>query len=63
MSRIFVKGNNFMRQLGIQSKLKETEWTQLDISSKLSRGNDAIITKVEANEGQTCLLTSDGKQL
>lgn len=60
MSRVFVKGNNFMRQLGIQNKLKESEWKDLDISEKLYRGKETRIAKVEANQGQTCILTSDG---
>lgn len=62
MSRVFVKGNNFMRQLGMQQKLKQTEWTDLDLSSKL-RNAESIIKKVEANQGQTCLLTDDGSML
>lgn len=55
-----MKGNNYMRQLGIPKKLKEKEWTALDISAKLAKGNQAVFTKVEANQGQTCALTSDG---
>lgn len=60
MSRIFVKGNNFLRQLGLQNKLKQIDWEPLDLSAKLGSGKDTLISKVEANQGQTCILTDEG---
>ena len=60
MSRIFVKGNNFFRQLGFQNKLKQIDWEPLDLSAKLLNGNNTLISKVEANQGQTCILTHEG---
>ena len=60
MSKIFVKGNNFMRQLGVRGKSKEQDWTPLDLSGKFLRGSATKVLKVEANQGQTCILTSDG---
>lgn len=62
MSKVFVKGNNFMRQLGLPNKAKELAWVPLDLSGSLVSGSRAKIVKAEANQSQTCVMTADGRR-
>lgn len=54
MSRIFSKGNNFLRQLGQGSKAKQLTWKQIDFTP------GSKIKQVEANSGQSIVLLEDG---
>lgn len=55
MSRIFTKGNNFVRQLGVGDLPKSTEWAEVGLPDAAGKPR-----RVEASTGQTVLLTSKG---
>ena len=55
MSKIFTKGNNFVRQLGIGDAPKSGEWARVKVE-----GFEVKVRKVEANTGQTAILTNSG---
>lgn len=55
MSKIFQKGNNFVRQLAMSTKPKELAWTEL---KGFDVGNPV---KIECNTAQTAILNDQGK--
>lgn len=60
MSKLFTKGNNFMRQLGHKDSSKELAWKQVSLANQMASEEEPKITKVLANQGQTCLMTDEG---
>ena len=55
MSRLFAKGNNYLRQLGTGTKARELEWRESIFKT------DQKIKQIEANTGQSALMLDDGK--
>lgn len=55
MSKIFTKGNNVVNQLGCSRKVKETFWKQVMLPADSGK-----ILKIDANPGQTAVLTDTG---
>jgi hypothetical protein len=55
MCRIYSKGNNFLRQLGIGDAAKSLAWAEVRLEDAAGRPR-----RVEASTGQTAVLTSQG---
>jgi hypothetical protein len=55
MSRIFTKGNNFLRQLGTGDQPKSLSWAEVRLDEAAGRPK-----QIEASTGQTAVLTTEG---
>lgn len=61
MARLYTKGNNFMRQLGQGDKAKELSWNPVSLVGHHDIETEPRLVKVSANQGQTCVMTEDGR--
>lgn len=55
MSRIFAKGNNYLRQLGGSLRAKEINWQEVQFQQ------DCKIKKIDANGAQSAAMLEDGR--